>query len=79
MHTLRATKQIELYQLCVAKGKLWSVQATVNITIAIEHFFFQTNNLYLLFFHFIFQSNDQMFPSHEEAFTSSLLSFIPKL
>jgi len=26
----KATKQVELYQLCVAKGKLWSVQATSN-------------------------------------------------
>lgn len=32
-----ATKQIELYQLCVSKGKLWSVQATSNDQLFPEH------------------------------------------
>ena len=27
---IRPTKMVELYELCVAKGRLWSVQATVR-------------------------------------------------
>lgn len=33
----RPTRAVELYELCVAKGKLWSVQATVsNFKVSLE-------------------------------------------
>ena len=75
----RPTYGVELYELCVYRGKLWSVKATVSLSHIITMTLQTFTNFTLIYFELFHQSNNVLFPAHEKTLRAALASFFPRL